>query len=456
MRLEPTNDRLITLNEEEQAAIREQLDRLLKSPFFRHSKRFPDFLGFVVQRTLAREVEEIKERTLGIEIFGRDADYETSSDPIVRVAAAEVRKRLAQYYQETGHEDELRITLPVGSYIPQFHSPDYVHDVNIDSAEDVLHETQQEQRDAASEEEEFVAVTCSVEPQIDAPCLKLTSDAPVAQPEIRPGPEKTRGRRHMVPVLALTCATVVFLLVGAVLAWQVLHRSAFNFFWRPVLTTGDPVLLCVADQLQESGMPVLDPTEPSHSVWFKNDSKKDAFTTVAIDDLNAIIQVAAVLQSNGKKHTVKGEGMTSLADLRSGPTIFIGAFDNAWTLRLTNSLRFHFANDPGMTHPRIVESAAQTQAHWGPVQMNSYSYRDYAVVARFTDGDTGKLAVVIAGLGRCGTLAAGQFLTDSSSLVQLKSAAQAAGNKQNMEVVLSTQVIGGQPGSPKIEAVYFW
>jgi glutamine amidotransferase-like uncharacterized protein len=88
--------------------------------------------------------------------------------------------------------------------------------------------------------------------------------------------------------------------------------------------------------------------------------------------------------------------------------------------------------------------------------MATNNYRDYAIVARFTDSNTGKLAVVVAGVGRGGTIAAGEFLTDPNELAQLQRAAQAAGDKKNMEIVLSTQIIDGEPGSPKIEATYFW
>src|ERR1700723_3733857 len=109
--------------EEERSAIHLQLERLLENPYFSHSRRFPSFLRFVVERTLSGQTDLLKERTLGIEIFGRDPDYDTSSDPIVRVTAAEIRKRIAQYYQEPGHETELRVLLPAGSYIPQFHWP---------------------------------------------------------------------------------------------------------------------------------------------------------------------------------------------------------------------------------------------------------------------------------------------------------------------------------------------
>src|SRR5580658_6245398 len=93
-----------TPNEEQKAAIQEQLERLLTNSHFRHSRRFPSFLRYAIEKTLAGEEDALKERTLGIEIFGRQAGYDTASDPIVRVTAAEIRKRIAQYYQEPGHE----------------------------------------------------------------------------------------------------------------------------------------------------------------------------------------------------------------------------------------------------------------------------------------------------------------------------------------------------------------
>jgi hypothetical protein len=397
--------------------IREQLSRLLDNPFFSHSKRFPTFLRFVVEQTLAGESENIKERTLGIEIFGRDAEYDTASDPIVRVTAAEVRKRVAQYYQDPTHDQELRIALPSGSYIPQFLWPRGANDpilkeMALDAAEDA------------------------------APAETLRPLHPVP------------GHRHSPLVLVVTCIAAAVLSVCALLLWQTMHRSALDFFWRPVLNTKDPVLLCIADQLQYSSIVLRDASQPAHQVTLN-----DKLTAIVIDDVYATIKVAGVLQSNGKQYSLKGEGATNLADLRDGPTVFIGALDNAWTLRLTNQLRYHFANDAQMTKMSIVDSTAQSQTQWvldRTVQMATNNYRDYAIIARFTDSDTGKLAVVVAGIGRGGTIAAGEFLTDPGDLTQLHRAAQAAGDKKNMEVVLSTQIIDGEPGTPKLEAAYFW
>lgn len=399
--------------------VREQLNRLLSNPFFSHSKRFPIFLRFVVEHTLAGDAESIKERTLGIEIFGRDASYDTSSDPIVRVTAAEIRKRVAQYYQDPAHENELRITLPSGSYVPQFNWRMGANDPALTDAEP----------DAVEE----------------------NAIAEVHPPQIR---------RHSSLVLVLTCAVAALLSVGALLLWQTMHRSALDFFWQPVLATGEPVLLCVADQTETSGQILRDAADPTRQVQLKPMSKPtDNLTTVAIDDLSAIVRIAGLLQSHGMHYSLRGEGVTSLADLRSGPAVFIGAFDNAWTLRLTNPLRYHFSNNPEMTEVRIVDSTAPQQSNWvvaRAVQVSTNNYRDYAIVTRFTDTNTGKLAVIVAGLGRGGTIAAGEFLTDPGDLAQLQRAALAAGNKKNMEIVLSTQIIDGEPGSPKLEATYFW
>src|ERR1700759_4491914 len=103
MRRVDMREEQLVIEEPRAEAVRDELDRLLASPFFNHSRRFPNFLRFVVEHTLAGDIDNIKERTLGIEIFGRDPDYDTATDPIVRVTAAEIRKRVAQYYQDPAH-----------------------------------------------------------------------------------------------------------------------------------------------------------------------------------------------------------------------------------------------------------------------------------------------------------------------------------------------------------------
>jgi len=418
MSVESPREENLTLSESEKSAIRGQLERLLADPHFSHSKRFPTFLRFVTERTLAGEEDNINERWLGIEIFGRDPEYDTAADPIVRVTAAEIRKRVALYYQDSAHASELRIALPSGSYIPRFHWPKGDGDATL---------------------EELNRSTGKV--------LEVPAVHPVA-------PSILRDRRSALPLLALACAITGLLSTGSLLLWQKMHTPLPDSFWQPVLTAKDPVLLCLADQLQYSAISLRDAAEPTRQIVMK-----DNLTAVVMDDVYATVKVAGILQSSNKRYTVRGEGATSLQDLRNGPTVFIGAFDNAWTLRLTNALRFHFANNADMSQHEIVDTMTPAQTHWvvdRSVQLATNNYRDYAIVARFTDINTGNLSVIVAGIGRGGTIAAGEFLTDPGDLAQIARQAKGAGDKKNMEIVLSTQIIDGQPGSPKIEAAYFW
>src|SRR6202167_1366933 len=118
------------------ALIREQLNRLLAHPLFTNSKRYPVFLAYTVKQTLLGNAGELKERTIGVEAFGREPSYDVNLDPIVRTTAAEVRKRLIQYYYNPDHVGELLIELPVGSYIPSFRDP--TGSINVELKSQVL------------------------------------------------------------------------------------------------------------------------------------------------------------------------------------------------------------------------------------------------------------------------------------------------------------------------------
>jgi hypothetical protein len=103
---------------EERKAIREQLDRIVVSSPFRHGKRCPKLLRYVVEYALEGHAETIKERALGAAVFELEPDYDTALHPVVRMTAAEIRKRLKEYYGTPGREREIRIDLPRGAYVP--------------------------------------------------------------------------------------------------------------------------------------------------------------------------------------------------------------------------------------------------------------------------------------------------------------------------------------------------
>ena len=100
--------------------VTKELNAILSSSHFSGSKRYPALLKYVVSKTLDGHTVELKERTLGVEVFDRSPDYDTNDDPVVRFSASEVRKRIAQYYSEDGESSQLQIHLPLGCYVPEF------------------------------------------------------------------------------------------------------------------------------------------------------------------------------------------------------------------------------------------------------------------------------------------------------------------------------------------------
>lgn len=413
-----------TFTEEEKLAVNEQLERLIASSYFSHSRRFPSFLRFVVAQTLSGRTDSLKERTLGVEVFGKDADYDTANDPIVRVTAAEIRKRIAQYYQDSTRERELRLTLPPGSYVPRFDPP---------------HPSQADE---------------SARTMVAAPPSVSNADGASATGAI---PHRDLhaitavAARHLRLTWLLTAIILLMIGSGGLAWWRSSRPTALSQFWAPVLESPDPALLCVADRTQYTAIALRDAQDPSHQQVLH-----DNLTGVIIDDLSPTVKIAGYLQSNHKKYSVRGEGSTTLADLRRGPTVFIGAYDNQWTLRLLKPLRFHFANDSSMTHFGIVDAESKSPSQWivdRAQQIATNNYNDYAIVARITDTTTGRPAVVAAGVGRGGTIAAGELLTDPAALAPVL---RAAGDKRNIELVLSTPIIGGEPGPPQIVASYAW
>jgi hypothetical protein len=401
--------------EQEKSEIQAQLDRLLENSHFSHSKRFPSFLRFIVQEVLEGRGEQLKERTLGIEVFGRDAGYDTTSDPIVRVTAAEIRKRIAQYYQDQGHADELLISLPAGSYVPHF--------------------TRRNAETLNVAEATAISPLTNAKPEIDAEHISSLPASP-------------SSRLRWFTGLGIA-SLIVLLLAG--LIWTHSRSSALDRFWAPVLDAGDPVVICFPRSQTET-ITLRNAASPEVTRLFQ-----EQMNTVMVDDLQPLVSISGLLERRHQRYILMGEDKASLTDLRQGPTIFLGAFDNAWTLRVTRGLRYRFGNDLDMKHFWIEDtrSASRWQIDRN-LQVATNNYRDYAIVARFVDANTGQIAVVSAGIARGGTVAAGEFLTQPGNMEAVKASAPRNWSGQNMEFVLSTEIIDGRSAPPKIEATYFW
>jgi hypothetical protein len=102
------------------AASRELLQRIARSAPFERSNRLRELLLYLGERALKDPTGVLHENEIGVEVFGRAPDYDTSHDTLVRVHVSQLRKKLHEYFALDGREEPLVIDIPKGSYLPIF------------------------------------------------------------------------------------------------------------------------------------------------------------------------------------------------------------------------------------------------------------------------------------------------------------------------------------------------
>jgi hypothetical protein len=391
-----------------------QLNKILDSLQFRSSKRCSHFLRYVVEHAAENHPESLKERCLGVEVFGRDPNYDTSQDPVVRSTAGEVRKRLAQYYLEWGHRDEIRISLPSGSYNPEIHP--------------------------------------SNDRTVPAAATPLAS-----------------GRRWWWMAAG---GIGIAASVAAIMFAPLLRRTDLDRFWAPVVRPSSPIVLCVgqpkAYKIKSDSFGTTEDaiekiskgrkTGALDSVPFSDITQTwDRYITLV--DAQAMLPLCQLLTRKGKKVEIRGARVSSLADLRGKACIFVGAFNNEWTMRLTTDLRFYFEQGSSGISMVIRDRRDLNRKDWAgsrnwpaPADLAS----DYAIVSRAFNPTIEQTFVSVAGASGYGTYAAGEFLTNEDYFAAALHDAPPDWYRKNMQVVLSVKVISGTPGPPKVLATYFW
>ena len=395
--------------EAERNAIQAQLERILADPLFKNSRRYPNLLRYVVESALDGHTRELKERTLGVAVFERDPDYDTNLDPVVRITAAEVRKRLAQYYHGPKHEAEPRIELPVGSYAPEFQPP----------------------------------------------IEKTAPPPPSAQVEIA----------WTKRVRATHVATAVAGLALIILAFQLkpwMSRTARDRLWGPVLDSASPVLLCVG-QRPFVGFSV---SEPQSEPWPSASPEALPVTlfqlyylgsqNVALPDVTTLGRLTGFLQAKGKTYQIRGESSTTFEDLRGGPVVLIGAFNNDWTMRLMGPQRFSFERDHDVfwLKDRLNPSDKNHTVNYTMPYLKLTE--DFALISRVLDPTTERMVVLAGGLTGYGTMAAGEFLSNLSYMETIAKEAPGGWARKSVQIVIATQVIQGKSGPPRVVTAHFW
>jgi len=413
------------LTAEQEAAVKQELNALLSSEQFSGTTRCHDFLKFVVDSALAGEYENLTERVLGAELFGRPIDYETGSDAIVRVRANDVRRRLAEYYSASHPASAITISLPSGSYIPEFHWPGP-----------------------------------------DAPPARisdpLTGDASAVPPAAVPVRPTTIWQTSTKLVL---CAVVLLLAVNAFLILFA-HRPAttgktLQQFWQPLIQDHRSVIICFGNAISfwpsES---VRQAIERGDQALLENPGRISVTRddTVTAGNLRAALSISNVLSGYGISDELRWPQEVQSEDLKRSNVIFVGALNNPWSMSLNESLRFSFKQLQTDSGPIwTIQDRTSPNQNWSIT--NAYpepSSADYALITRVIDREKGRVVISVGGLSQFGTEAAGEFLVDEAALSAFARTAPSGWQNHNLQIVLGMRIDGRKIVNPTILATNLW
>jgi len=432
----PESQTLVPFSSEDKEKIRAQMERLLHSTHFRNSKRYPTLLRYMVEETLEGRGSHLKERTLGVEVFGRPADYDTASDPVVRVTVAEIRKRIAQYYHESSHSSELRIELNIGSYIPEFiperhPEPVLVHDRSIDHGPVLVAGAE---TDVADDNAQMVA-----------PAKKF----------------------HLSPGVILTAVSALLLVIAvtAGLLWRNFTPTPMDRLWSPFFAAPGPITFClpISAKKRWPGNAATTPEAIAHALDLEDTKLLSSGTffdhetlgeNVVYSDVLAMMRLESVVGHQNRPVRVRLNLGTNLNELREGPTVFLGGLDNQWTLKLIEPLRYQFGGSD-VDSFYIRDSKDPRNRQWSLHLQDKMTTvtRDYAIIARIHSQVLGQVIVIAAGIGMSGTAAAGEFLSNPNQVAELERRIGADNSDRDFEAVLTTDVDNGIAGPARIVAV---
>jgi hypothetical protein len=420
----------------------------MESAPFRSSQQCRGFLSYVVTHTLNAEDGSLRERVIGNAVFGRPPDYDTSDDPVVRLRASEVRKRLAQFYQSLEQPPEVTIQIPPGSYKATFF---------WGRADLALHD-----------DEHLIVVgpQGSLLPPEEAPALLALQNGELATVRTV---EESNWR---VPTRWLWVLLAIVALVGIaatlVHVQQAGRERAVRDFWQPLLSSPKPVLISVgsnavyrvsdevADQyghdhhLEGSGMEFfpdlgLDTTMRSSGMHPAPDS------FVALGDVAAISVTVSNLTRMQKAFQERFSNDISFAEIRSSPTVLVGGFNNPMTRELTKNLRFFF-----VSRNRIQDRERPERAWVLRASQDGHDTEDYAIISRLLSQDGSSSLVSVAGLGQYGTLAATEFVFEPERLREFERSAAKDWRQHNLQILLHIKVSDFKPAPGEVVAVHIW
>jgi hypothetical protein len=439
--------------------VRNELNRILSSRHFRTSKRSVEFLKYVVEQKLQGNETLIKERLIGIEVFGRKANYATGDDPVVRVQAGDVRRRLDAYHSEFADSLEIIIELPTGSYVPIFRR--FIsQDVGRDST-------------VGSTSLDDFAPALLTDSDLERTARALSVASPISV-------DSTNDLQHLVirrkprRLFLLIGLLLIFMSVGGYYWLQKTNSSneAFTKFWGPIMDSPKPTVISLGKPfVYEPGARLFDQYIKEHPDSFASpadrhnkylaldrntpllwsDMRPISNSGPAIGGVRAAMLLSAVLGHLGKLFVVRFGDDGSYLELRDSPAIIVGGLNNRWTSEIDQDL--HFGIHDNNSYQYIVETGT---SHIWKEESTSLGWIDYAIVTRELVGPTGQFLIKIAGMSDNGTEAASELITNNEELSKAIQTLPPHWERKNLQLLVQTDIIGGKAGPPKLIATYIW
>jgi hypothetical protein len=443
--------------------VQQALDLILSSPPFRNTLQGQTLLRYIVKHTLAGEDNLLRERVIGSEVFGRRPDYETGDDPVVRIRVAEVRKRLAQYYQSLHETPDFYIEIPSGSYRATFRGNDNHQEVVHGS----VHGPSSPIGIAQSVPEKSLAAISAIE--AEPPSSSYAAD--ISEASKTSASQQTPSRPGRV--WKFWCAAAVLLSLAGIATWvsapwESNQSSRFKVFWSPWTNSLRPVIIVIGSnavyrlsdkvtdkyaqdhQLETHGQEFFVPFEPTATLH-GSDLTPAENSFVALGDVASVSALVATITRQKQTFQERFPNDISFAELRNSPTLLVGGFNNLMTLELTKDLRFvmrarNEIDDTQDPHRRWLLHASE----------DSHDTEDYAIVTRLIQrpGDAPMLSV--AGMGQYGTLAAADFVCNPAAISDMVHHLPSNWANENLQLILHVKVIDFKPVATEVVAVHAW
>jgi hypothetical protein len=412
--------------------------RVVTSKSFAKSALLSKFLLYVCDRALTGRTDEISENQIGVHVFARKPGYNPGEDNIVRNYARQVRQRLDHFFEEDGRLEEVRISIPLGKYIPVF-SPNRLP--------------------------EAIAVPLPEQKEETVPPLSVPAHTEVPLLPALPQ-HRSRGLRALVVLLLL--------LLCGVGVWKILKRA------HPVPDPSHPLWAQVFDNERETFLVpsddgiVMFQNLTGHTVHLaeyisreylsvkspfnidaQNLADLDAQRYTNIADLDAVLRFSRVQEANPARFIIRYARELHMQDLKDSNAILLGStYSDPWVELFQKSLNFEFDYEPHPNasfivnkHPETGELAIYTNDATTP------SHRTYAVIALVPNLNNTGWVLIVEGLTMAGTQAATDILFNPEQMQSVLEKASAGNGKlKPFELLIETRSFGSSSPQANILA----